>query len=490
MEILVILLILANIATIILLLSKAQTSNLNIKTEIQQIESILYQILQQIKTENQMQRIENQQAFRETRQELINNIKLFGDTLSEAQKKDFENFREIIKDLSDRTTERLNNFQQQLRENKQEISEILKTIEQNYEKNIQELNQQQQTKLKEISEKQEQLTKNTNEQLEKIRSSVELKLSVIIEENNKKLEQMRQTVDEKLQTTLEKRLSESFKLVSERLETVHKGLGEMQSIASEVGDLKKVLTNVKTKGIIGEYQLANILENILSPGQYQKNVKTKAGSNEVVEFAIVLPGKDDNKTPIFLPIDSKFPTEHYYRLLNAYETSNTEQIKEQTNNLHKTLKQFAKEIKEKYINPPYTTDFAIMFLPVEGLYAEIVRNTSLIEELARDFRIIVSGPTTLAALLNSLQMGFKTLAIEKRSTEVWKVLQAVKTEFVKFEQLLIKAKEKIDKAGEDLDELVGKRTKQINQKLSNLSQLPDHEAKEILQLNTNADQEP
>jgi DNA recombination protein RmuC len=287
-------------------------------------------------------------------------------------------------------------------------------------------------------------------------------------------------VDEKLHATLEKRLSESFKMVSERLEQVHKGLGEMQTLASDVGDLKKVLTNVKQRGVLGEIQLGAILENILSPGQYAKNVKTKKDTSEHVEYAIILPGKDDSGNPVYLPVDSKFPMEDYLRLVEAYQEANAADIKSSTSQLQQAIKKSAKEIHDKYIDPPQTTDFGILFLPVEGLYAEVVRQPGLIEDLSRNFKIIIAGPTTLAALLNSLQMGFRTLAIEKRSSEVWKVLQAVKTEFGNFEKVLLSAKQKIDKAGEDIDKLVGTRTRKIQVKLRSITELPEDEARNVL----------
>lgn len=328
----------------------------------------------------------------------------------------------------------------------------------------------------------EQIRHEMGNHLKEIREMVERKLTGIQEENSRKLEEMRRTVDEKLHETLERRLSESFKLVSERLELVHKGLGEMQTIASEVGDLKKVLSNVKSRGVIGEYQLGAILENILSPGQYVKNVKTRENSREIVEYAVVLPGRDQEGKPVLLPIDSKFPIEAYTRLLEAYDQADTTEIKKQVAELQRAIKLAARDIRDKYLNPPGTTDFGIMFLPFEGLFAEVVRDTSLLEELRRDFKVIVAGPTNLAALLNSLQMGFRILTIEKRSSEVWKVLQAVKTEFGKFEEILKKAKEKIDKASEDIDNLVGTRTRKINIKLRNLSELPEAEARNLLSL--------
>ncbi len=308
-----------------------------------------------------------------------------------------------------------------------------------------------------------------NEQkLENIRVSVEKRLSFIQEDNNKRLDEMRQVVDEKLQKTINERMTQSFELVSQRLEQVYKGLGEMQSIASNVGDLKKVLSNVKTRGIVGEIQLGAILEEILSPEQYETNVETKKGSSKFVEFAVKLPGSDDGT--VYLPIDSKFPGDTYEKLLDAYDTGNTEHINDAVKALKITIRNEAKDIHDKYISPPDTTDFAILFLPFEGLYAEAV-NRGLVEQLQREFKVNIAGPSTMAALLNSLQMGFKTLAVQKRSSEVWKILGAVKTEFDTFEKVLKAAQDKINKANDELDKLVGVRTRQIKRKLKNVESL-------------------
>ncbi len=310
--------------------------------------------------------------------------------------------------------------------------------------------------------------------LDKIRETVEGKLTSIQSDNSKKLEEMRITVDEKLHATLEKRLGQSFQLVSERLELVHKGLGEMQQLASGVGDLKKVLSNVKTRGIWGEMQLASLLEQVLTPDQYAANVATKPGSQDRVEFAIRLPGKDNNDAVVWLPIDAKFPQEDYLRLLEAQEMSNPELVAGAAAGLEARIRQEAKTIKEKYIDPPNTTDFAILFLPVEGLYAEVLRRPGLCDSLQREYRINITGPTTLAALLNSLQMGFRTLAIEKRSSDVWALLGAVKTEFGKFGDVLTKTKEKLDQASKQLDAATV-RTRAIERKLKGVAQLPTPE---------------
>lgn len=281
---------------------------------------------------------------------------------------------------------------------------------------------------------------------------------------------MRKTVDEKLHDTLEKRLGESFKQVSDRLEQVHKGLGEMQNLAVGVGDLKKVLSNVKTRGILGEYQLGNILEQIMSPDQYAVNVATKQSSRENVEYAIKLPGKSDEKT-VWLPIDSKFPLESYQSLLLALEEGNTHDIDVSQKQLLKAVENFAKDISSKYIDPPHTTDFAIMFLPIESLYGEVLRHPEMFERLQRTYRITITGPTTLSALLNSLNMGFRTLAVQKRSSEVWKVLAEVKTEFVKYSEQLATVHKHLNSASNSLETLQTTRTKMMERKLRSVEVL-------------------
>ena len=324
-----------------------------------------------------------------------------------------------------------------------------------------------------------------NEQkLENVRKTVENSLKNIQDDNSKKLEQMRQTVDEKLQKTLETRIGESFKIVSERLEQVYKGLGEMQTLASSVGDLKKTLSNVKTRGVLGEIQLGAILEEILSPEQYEKNVCTKAGTQNFVEFAVKLPG--DGDLPVYLPIDAKFPTDAYANLVNAYDSGSSPDIDSAKKLLEQRIKAFAKDIRDKYIAPPDTTDFAIMFLPTEGLYAEAVKN-GITENVQRQFNVVITGPTNMAALLNSLQMGFKTLAIQKRSGEVWAVLGAVKTEFDKFGDVLQAAQNKLEMANNELDKLVGVRTRQIQRKLKSVTAMPETETSTILLLDSEID---
>jgi DNA recombination protein RmuC len=282
---------------------------------------------------------------------------------------------------------------------------------------------------------------------------------------------MRETVDEKLHKTLEERLGKSFEMVTQQLLVVQKGLGEMQNIASGVGDLKKVLSNVKTRGVLGEIQLGNILEEIMSREQYDTNVKTKKGSDAIVEFAIKLPGKDNNDGSVYLPIDAKFPQEDYVRLQTAYEAGDPVAVEVSLKALLQAVKKFAKDISTKYIDPPHTTDFGIMFLPIEGLFAEVVRQPDMIAFLQREYKIVVTGPTTLAAMLNSLQMGFKTLAIQKRSSEVWNVLAAVKKEFNTFGGVLEKAQKKLNEANNEIENLVGTRTRIMQSKLKTVEQL-------------------
>lgn len=310
-----------------------------------------------------------------------------------------------------------------------------------------------------------------NEQkLENIRSTVEKKLTYMQEDNNKQLENIRTTVDEKLQNTLENKLNKSFETVSKQLQQVYKGLGEMQNLAVGVGDLKKVLSNVKTRGILGEIQLSAILKEILSPEQYEENVATKKGSRNVVEFAIKLPADDDSF--VYLPIDSKFPGDTYAKLVDAMNSGNKEEIEVCSKNLLRTIKSEAKDIHDKYISPPNTTEFAIMFLPFEGLYAEVV-NRGMVEVLQREYKVNVAGPSTMGALLNSLQLGFKTLAVQKRSAEVWQILNDVKREFDAFADVLEKTQTRLNQANTELDNLVGVRTRKIQSQLSKVQKLEE-----------------
>lgn len=331
----------------------------------------------------------------------------------------------------------------------------------------------------ETEQKLENIRKNLDSSLNGIRDTVEKSLARLQNENAKKLDEIRHMVDEKLQKTLEDRITQSFRLVSERLEEVYKGLGEMRNLANGVGDLKRVLSNVKMRGALGEIQLGNILEQILAPEQYVTDFATKRGSNDRVEFAVKLPGPNENE-PVYLPIDAKFPLEDYRRLLDAYDSGDAVAVKQTQKELERVLLQEAKNISRKYIDVPRTTEFAIMFLPIEGLYAEAVKLRGVVERMQREHRINVAGPTTMAALLNSLHMGFRTLAIQKHSGEVWKILGRVKTEFEKFGSVLAETQKRISQANEQLDKLVGVRTRQIQRQLEQVTAIEDVESKVML----------
>ena len=347
---------------------------------------------------------------------------------------------------------------------------------------IGEMGKSQNDNLESIARLIQEMTESNRVGIEKLRSSIDTQLKYLQESNEKKLDQMRETVDEKLQSTLEKRLGESFKLVSERLEAVQHGLGEMQNLATGVGDLKKVLTNVKARGTWGEVQLGALLEQILTPDQYDKNVRTRIDSQESVEYAIRLPGQDDgHESCVWLPIDSKFPQEDYLRLVDAADTADVDAVQKATAALIRSVHNSAKEIRDKYLNPPGTTDFAIMFLPTEGLYAEVLRQPGQVEKIQQDYRIVVAGPTTLSAILSSLRIGFRTLAIEKRSSEVWKVLSAVKTEFRKFGDVLAKVQRQLNTASNTIEQ-TEVRTRSMERKLRAVEELPSEEMVEILEL--------
>ena len=368
------------------------------------------------------------------------------------------------------------------------LEKMEKSIRDEFQRNRKESNEGARINREELARSMKSFEEKFSAGVKDLERTIEKNLRNIREDNEKQLGEMRRTVDEKLQTTLEKRLGESFKQVSERLEQVHKGLGEMQTIASGVGDLKKVLSNVKTRGVLGEYQLGNILEQILTNDQYSKNVATRKGSQANVEYAIKLPGKNTDEV-VWMPVDSKFPIESYEILLEAYEQGNPEQIESAQKVMIRAVEGFAKNISEKYIDPPHTTDFGIMFLPVESLYAEVLRHPGLFETLQRKHKITVTGPTTLSALLNSLQMGFRTLAVQKRSSEVWSVLGAVKSEFSKFSDHLSKVQKQLHTASGSLETLRVTRTNQIERKLRTVETLDSSEPKEIRELTTDENQD-
>lgn len=384
-------------------------------------------------------------------------------------------FTEILKETKkqneylEKTIKNL--FENQLNTTKQFDEFLISTIK-NYNDNVatylSNLSKAQIQQLTNIENRLNEILKGNDAKLDRITDIISGNLKILQESNEKKLEQMRQTVDEKLSTTLETRLSESVKLITQGLENVSKGLGEMQTLANGVGDLKRVLTNVKTRGGWGEVQLATLLEQILAPTQYEQQVKIKQNSNERVDFAVILPGK--NEETLYLPIDAKFPLEDYSRLCTASENNDITEMEVQMKRLEDRIKEEAKSICEKYINPPVTTDFAVMYLPIEGLYAEVMRRPALCETLQHKYKIMVCGPTTLTALLNSLQMGFKTLAIEKRSSEIWNTLSVFKMEFNKFVDLLSKTQKKIDEASNTL-EFATKKTKTIQRKLKDVADI-------------------
>jgi len=368
---------------------------------------------------------------------------------------------------------------QQLRE---ELGRGLKDGSDSLTKSLAETSKVQNAQLGGFAKKLEELSESNRRAIDRVRENLDERVKELREGNEKKLEEMRKTVDEKLQDTLEKRLGESFKLVSERLENVQKGLGEMQNLASGVGDLKRVLTNVKARGTWAEYQLGDILDQTLTPEQYASNVQTREGTTERVEFAVKFPGpEDDSGSCIWLPIDSKFPTEDYQRLQAAADKADAEAVEKSLNAFLRTVRHSAKEIQTKYINPPSTTDFAVMFLATEGMYAEVLRQPGMLEEIQQNHRILIAGPTTLTALLTSLRMGFRTLAIEKQASEVWQVLAAVKTEFGKFGGVLDKVKRQLDTASRSIEE-TGTRTRVMARKLRSVESLPDDKATELLGL--------
>lgn len=394
----------------------------------------------------------------------------------------FLKFSSINREIQDSQTEISKEIQRSRTETIDYINSAFKNFGEMVTGNQKEITMMQDRRLAELNEKFNHMSMENEQKLNNIRTTMSEKLGELTADNNKQLEKMRNTVDEKLQKTLEDRIGQSFKLVSERLEQVYKGLGEMQTLATGVGDLKKVLSNVKTRGILGEIQLGAILEQILAPDQYAENVKTKSSGNERVEYAVKLPAEEDKI--VYLPIDAKFPGDAYAKLMEAYESGDVAAVETIGKALETVIKKEAKDIKEKYLEPPYTTDFGIMFLPFEGLYAEVVRR-GLVEVLQRDYKVNIAGPTTMAALLNSLQMGFKTLAIQKRSGEVWDILGAVKNEFGKFQDVLKSAQNRINQANQDLDKLVGTRTRMINSKLSRITNLEDSESKKLLEFEEN-----
>lgn len=485
-EILLITLIILAILNIVIGLKKKVS--FDIKPQLKEIEesilkfdTTLERTEKSIKDEFQRNRAETSETSKTNREELTKSLNIFGEQFSKNVKEINTLLNEKFEVQNKQQIEFNRQTVESTKENRDELSKSLKAFEDNFSENIKNLNDLLRQNFGDFNKQQINLNKQATENIKNVEKTIEKNLKSIREDNTIQLNEMRKTVDEKLQTTLEKRLGESFKQVSDRLEQVHKGLGEMQNIATGVGDLKKVLSNVKTRGVLGEYQLENILEQILTPDQYAKNVATKKGSQANVEFALKLPGKEAGKE-VWLPIDSKFPIEDYDRLLDAFDKGEKEGIESAQKVLLKKIESFAKSISEKYIDPPHTTDFCIMFLPVESLYAEVLRHPGLFEILQRKYKITVTGPTTLSALLSSLQMGFRTLAVQKRSSEVWDILKAVKFEFKEFSGVLTKVHKQLNTASGTLDTLRTTRTNVMERKLKDVETFTALESKEILEL--------
>jgi DNA recombination protein RmuC len=398
------------------------------------------------------------------------------DQITKAVEALFDKTNKLLKEEMSLSRKESADSEKRLRE---ELSSLFKGFGDSLDKRMSESANAQNKNFEGFSVKLTELIDKNDTRMDKVREVVEKKLESIQKDNSEKLEAMRVTVDEKLHTTLEKRFGESFKVVSDRLEAVHKGLGEMQTLALGVGDLKKVLSNVKSRGTWGEAQLSNLIEEILTPEQYEKNVKTKKSSKDVVEYAVKLPGNDEDIKQVWLPIDAKFPLEDYQRLIEAQEQGNLLLIEELSKSLETRIKSEAKDIRDKYLNPPETTDFGILFVPIESLYAEVLRRPGLFEQIRREYRVIIAGPTTTQVILNSLQMGFRTLTIQKRSSEVWTLLGAVKTEFSKFGDLLEKTHKKMQEASNTIEDAVTK-TRTIERKLNKVQNLPVAEAEKLV----------
>jgi len=426
------------VAAVLLLLilnffKKSSNSTAELQSKILELEKGLQKIETALREDFRLNREESDRIARENRTELTVSLTRTG------------------KEQADKLEALISKIEEKNRELRSDIEKAFKVFADGFDKNVKSFNDLQREKFSQLDERQAKL----------------------IESTENKLEQMRATVDEKLQKTLNERLGQSFEMVGKQLESVQKGLGEMQTLATDVGGLKKVLSNVKLRGNVGEVQLAMLLEQTLAPTQYDVNVRTKAGSSDPVEFAIKLPGRSEDESAIvYLPIDAKFPKDVYEQLLNAYERAVPEEIEASTKSLESTIKKMAKDIRDKYIDPPNTTDFAILFLPFESIYAEVIRRSGLVDQLRDEFKITVAGPTTLVAILNSLQMGFRTLALQKRSSEVWKVLGSVKKEFENFGGLLEKAQKNIQTGMSQLDEVVGTRTRAIQRQLRTVDSLP------------------
>lgn len=491
MEFIIIAIVLINVILTLILFKKIGDIKIfELMQKLGEFEKSLTIIHSIVKDEMVQSKNELRGMLQDQRRELSENFQQFTDLstqkivdLSNIQKEQLDNFGKILSDFLSKINENLDGIKimldNSLKLSRDELTTNLKGIVDSNAKIMGELGQIQKQQLEQVSINLLQLSENLNGKFDKLRSTIDERLEKIREDNAKQLEQMRMTVDEKLQGTLEKRLGESFRLVSERLEQVYKGLGEMQTLASGVGDLKKVLSNVKARGILGEIQLEQMLEQVLAPEQYYKNISTK-GNSDKVEFAIRLPGKDGDEE-LLLPIDAKFPMEDYTKLLDAYDLGDANAIDTASKQLEARIKSSAKDIYEKYIYPPKTTDFAVMYLPVEGLFAEVVRKPGLLDTIQRDYKVVVAGPTTLWAVLNSLQMGFRTLAISKRTSEVEQLLKAIKTEWSKYGEILDQVKKKLEQASDTIDK-ARTRVNVVGKKLKGVEQLSIEESKKILEL--------
>lgn len=448
---------------IVLLTRKTPSGNTDAVAEL--LRDNRQEIMSQLKDNRQ----EMSAAIGEFRKELSDSFK----GMSLQQRESLDKLEQKFNSLTEKNDAQLEKVNVKLEEKLREISDQTKN-----ENKL--LKESQEKSLREFQDRFDKNVNSFNELQREKFGHLEILQKDLVEKTEKKLEEMRATVDEKLQKTLNERISQSFEQVSKHLESVQKGLGEMQTLAQDVGGLKKVLSNVKMRGGIGEVQLSMLLEQILAPEQYEANVKTKKGSSEHVEFAIKLPGKDDDGTPVWLPVDAKFPQDMYSKLQEAYDIGDVALIEREGKALENTVKLMAKDIRDKYLDPPGTTDFAIMFLPFENIYAEIIRRAGFVDMLVREYKIVITGPTTFAAILNSLQMGFRTLAIQKRSSEVWEVLKAVKTEFGNFSTVLAKAQKNILDANDEIEKLVTTRTRKIELRLKNVEKLNPEEANKVL----------
>lgn len=480
--IIVLLLVMVNI--FISFSRKSDTHTDGLKTEMTKAGLEVSKIDPLIRMEFAGNREEIQKNAKAAREELSASLKDFSEQFTQAITASLKGNEEKTDALVRRFAEHSQALNELLattsKENRTELANGLRSFEERFTSNVKDFNELQRQKFSDFALKQEQLKTDTETKLEKIRETVELKLKSLQEDNGKRLEEMRNIVDEKLQNTLEKRLNDSFTLISERLELVHKGLGEMQTLASSVGDIKKVMTNVKSRGVLGEYQLANLLEDLLTNEQYERNVKTKTNSGAIVEFAIKMPNNNNLEKTLWLPIDSKFPKEDYEALVDAYDEGDPDTIELLRRSFRSAIIKNAKDIREKYIDPPNTTEYGIMFLPFESLYAEVLRTPGLFEAIQKDYKVTVTGPTTLSALLSSLQMGFRTLAIEKRSSEVWDLLGVVKTEFNRFGTVLEKTKKKLQEATNTIDQ-AGVRSRAIERQLRKVQELPGSETRKQIE---------